>query len=218
MLWNTDSSDLYIDTYVTRDITSLKTYFLSGTFRNCAPQPYDGSSSLLMKIREKTGLFKFTDDNGESSIFKVLGMAYVPTASHRLVLLQYICRHMPGTDFSQDDDGLILTFANNLRSKFIRYRPGSEVPVLQVNIGCKTSKKIATACITLFQKVVISYPSKYPDPITDCITQDIGWEKVNISTLSLLASYRTLCTSSFDQDVDIVKNCFQPRQTLQTFD
>lgn len=92
------------------------------------------------------------------------------------------------------------------------------MPVLQVNIGCKTSTKIATAFTTLFQKVVISYPSKYPDPITDCITQDIGWEKVNISTLSLLASYRTLCTSSFDQDVDIVKNCFQPRQTLQTFD
>ena len=55
MPWNTDSSDLYIDTYVTQDIISHKTYFLSGTFRNCAPQPYDGSSSLLMKIREKLG-------------------------------------------------------------------------------------------------------------------------------------------------------------------
>ena len=50
MSWDTDSSELYIDTCVTRGIASHKFDFISGTFQNYEPKLYDGSGGLLIKI------------------------------------------------------------------------------------------------------------------------------------------------------------------------
>ena len=89
MLFDSDSTNLYVDSCVTGGLTGFKSDFIEGSYVEVAERSSDTTTGKAVTIGEGVAAYTLKDDDGELCTLKTK-MAYAPSRKFRLMAPQWL--------------------------------------------------------------------------------------------------------------------------------
>ena len=144
MQFDSDSINLYIDSYVTGGLIRFKDDFIQGSYANTKERSSDTTSSKATIISKGLIVHILKNNNGKPYTLQTK-MTYSSLSKFRLMALQqlgtqekdHVILKEKQFKYNINNEEVVLLFSDYQHKVIIKHNPEMLVPILNINLGIK---------------------------------------------------------------------------------